>query len=201
MALRKRATVVPAPINVQPSQSFDGNDGQWSTFVVSVGTPPQNFRVLISTQSSETWVISPEGCTTTDVANCQTLRGGQPFNGQAPQGFLSGSSSTWQQAGIYTLDTEKTLNYSGNGLFGYDVVGINGGNSSSSTGGISLPNKVVAAMPAKDYFLGIFGLGIRDTSFSSGAPDAPPSFMVTLKENNQIPSKSYGYTAGAPYRK
>jgi hypothetical protein len=93
------------------------------------------------------------------------------------------------------------LNYSGNGLFGYDVVGINGGNSSSSSGGLSLSNKVVAAIASKSYFLGIFGLGIKPTSFSSGAANSPPSFLSTLKDNNQIPSLSYGYTAGAPYRK
>jgi Eukaryotic aspartyl protease len=199
MSLRKRADVVPAPLVVNPSQSFDGDDGQWSTFVVSVGTPPQNFRVLISTQSSETWVIAPEGCTSTDPSTCQSSRGGEVFNGQAAAGFLTNASSTWKEAGLYTLDIESGLNYSGNGLYGYDVVGLNGGNGSSG-GGLSLPNQVVSGIAAKDFFLGIFGLGVRPTSFSSGAATVP-SFMENLKTNNQIPSLSYGYTAGATYRK
>jgi hypothetical protein len=198
MALRRRATTVPAPLSVQPSQKFDGSDGSWSTFVVSVGTPPQNFRVLPSTQITETWIISPDGCTSSDPSDCQSLRGEDVFNGQPPQGFLTASSSTWKQAGLYNLVAEDNFdNYTGNGLYGYDVLGINGGNSS---GGLSLPNQLVASIATKSFFNGMFGLGAQPVSLSSAASSIS-GFMVNLFNNRQIPSLSYGYTAGAIYRK
>jgi hypothetical protein len=106
-------------------------------------------------------------------------------------------SSTWVDQGLYALDLESALNYNGSGKYGKDVVGLNGGNG--STNGVSLANQLVAGIAAKDYLLGIFGLGIRPTSFSSSSP-AVPSFMQALKTNNLIPSMSYGYTAGAIYR-
>ncbi|KAF2416272.1 acid protease [Tothia fuscella] len=197
MALWKRATTVPAPVVVQPSQSFEGSEGAWSTFNVGVGTPLQYFHVLASTQSSETWVLDPLGCQPSDPTNCPQLRGAQPFNGQQSRGFLFNASNTYKQAGVYSLDLEKNLNYTGNGVYGYDVVALNGGNGSAD--GASLNGQVVASIASKDYFLGMFGLGIRPTSFSSSAASVP-SFIQTIRANNLIPSLSYGFTAGAVYR-
>lgn len=196
-----RRDTAPAPIDVSPSQSFDGVDGQWSTFLVSVGTPPQNFRVLASTQSSETWVISPDGCTSDDPTDCQAKRGGEPFNGQAPKGFLANKSSTWEEAGLYSLDVESDLGLDGAGLYGYDMVGLNGGNKTQNPNGngVTVGDSVVAAVATKDYFLGVLGLGIRPTSFSSSANHAP-SFLDRLKDLKYIPSLSFAYTAGAVYR-
>jgi hypothetical protein len=88
------------------------------------------------------------------------------------------------------------LKYNGSGRYGKDVVALNGGNGSAN--GVSLANQLVAGIAAKDYLLGIFGLGIRPTSFSSSSTPVP-SFMQTLKSNKLIPSLSYGYTAGAKY--
>jgi hypothetical protein len=198
MALWRRASTVPAPFSVQPSQKFDGSDGSWSTFVVSVGTPPQNFRVLPATHISETWVISPDGCIITDPSDCQSARGGDVFNGQAPQGFLTNQSSTWKEAGLYNLAGEDNFaNYTASGIYGYDVVGLNGGNSS---GGISLPNQLVSSIATKAFFNGVLGLGVQPVSLSSAAA-AVTGFMVNLFNDKLIPSLSYGYTAGAVYRK
>jgi hypothetical protein len=197
MSLLKRGSTVPAPVVVNPSQSFEGADGSWSTFNLQVGTPAQSFHILPSTRSSETWVIDPLGCTSEDPSNCPTLRGVQPFNGQASTGFLSNQSSTYTLGGLYALGLEQSLNYSGNGQYGTDVIALNGGNGSS--GGISLSNQVVASIASKDYFLGIFGLGIRPISFSSSAKPVP-SFLQTLKSLDMIPSLSYGYAVGAVYR-
>jgi hypothetical protein len=200
MPFWKRATTLPAPLVVQPSQSFEGADGAWSTFNVAVGTPGQSFHVLASTRSSETWVIDVEGCQTAagDPSNCPQLRGAQPFNGQQSQGFVNSASKTFELAGLYSLDLEQGLNYTGNGTYGYDVVALNGGNG--STDGISLEKQVVGSIATKDYFLGYFGLGIRPTSFSSSSVPVP-SFMDTLKTRKLIPSLSYGFTAGAVYRR
>jgi aspartyl protease len=198
MALARRATVVPAPINVLPAQSFMGDDGKWSTFTVAVGTPPQNFRILPSTQVSETWVILPDGCISSDPADCQTQRGGQPFNGQAPVGFLTNQSSTWEEIGLYSIQTEAALNGSINGVFGSDTVGLNGGNSSSASGGVSLAKQTVGGIAAKDVFLGVLGLSIAPSSFSSAA-NPIQTFLYNLYHDNLIPSLSFGYTAGASY--
>lgn len=199
MAKSRRATVVPAPVNILPSQSFMGDDGKWSTFTVSVGTPPQNFRVLPSTQVSETWVILPDGCIASDPSDCQTQRGGENFNGQSPKGFLSNQSSTWQQLGLYTINTESVLNITGvNGLFGNDTVGLNGGNGSTVGAGLSLAKQTVGGIAAKDYFLGLLGLSIAPSSFSSAANPAQ-TFLTNLFKERLIPSLSYGYTAGASY--
>jgi hypothetical protein len=198
MALSRRATVVPPPHHVLPSQQFMGVDGQWSTFTISVGTPPQNFRILPSTQVSETWVVLPDGCISSDPSDCETQRGATTFNGQAPQGFLSNQSTTWSEIGLYQITTEETLGINANGLFGYDTVGLNGGNGSSTGSGISLAKQTVGGIATKDYFLGLLGLSIAPSSFSSASNPAQ-TFLENLYNDDLIPSPSYGYTAGASY--
>lgn len=198
MSFQKRETTVPAPIVVNPSQSWYGPDGSWSTFRIQVGTPPQSFDVLPSTAGSETWVPLPEGCTTSDPTNCPTLRGIQPFNGLAADGYLTNQSSTWDLTGLYAIALEEELGIFANGQYGTDVVGLNGGNG-SSTNGVSLAGQIVAGVAAKDYLLGGLGLGIQPTSFSSSAPQSQ-SLMRNLRTANLIPSLSYGYTAGASYQ-
>lgn len=188
--------MVPAPINVLPSQAFLGDDGQWSTFTVSVGTPPQKFRVLPSTKGSETWVILPDGCISTDPSDCYTQRGGENFNGSPSKGFLTNQSSTWDQIGLYTINTEKRLDDTASGLFGTDVVGLNGGNGSAN--GVSLDKQTVGGIATKDFFLGILGLSTAPSSFSSAATPAQ-TLLQNLFDNNLIPSMSYAYTAGASY--
>jgi hypothetical protein len=200
MVLRRRATTVPAPYVVNPSEKFEGPDGQWSSFVISVGTPPQDYRVLPSTFSGEAWVIAPEGCDSSDVTDCYNIRGGDPFSGVANKGFQASQSSTWKEVGIYTLDVEKNLGYPGSGLYGQDVLGLNGGNGSSSGVGLSIPGQTIAAIADKSFLLGILGLGTTETAFSNNAAGRLP-LISALKNNNFIPSVSYGYTAGAAYRK
>lgn len=77
------------------------------------------------------------------------------------------------------------------------MLALNGGNGSS--GGVSLAKQVVAGIAAKDYLLGVLGLGIQPTSFSSSSTPVK-TFMEQMKDNKLIPSLSYGYTAGASYQ-
>jgi hypothetical protein len=196
MFLSPRATTVPAPYTVPPSEQFDGNDGAWSTHFINVGTPGQNFRVLVSTTSGETWIPVTDGCTSSDPSNCGDLRGAETFNGVASSGFQVNQSTTFSPLGIYSLDLESKLNYTGNGLYGYDNVGL----GTSQSPGPSLPQQLVAGIADKDYFLGHLGLSILNTSFSSTSEPVVP-FFVNLREQKKIPSLSYGYTAGAVYRK
>jgi hypothetical protein len=57
-----------------------------------------------------------------------------------------------------------------------------------------------SGVPDKDFLFGVFGLGPKPTNFTDGFNDPQPSFMWSLKNQSMIPSISYGYTAGAPYR-
>ncbi|KAG9997143.1 acid protease, partial [Aureobasidium melanogenum] len=189
------ATAIPSPFSFAPSQYWDGNDGSWSSFMVRIGTPPQDFRVFPSTTGQETLIPVPEGCTQDDPANCGSLRGVMPFQGDADTGFLSNASTTWTDIGVYTTDLETNLGINANGAYGFDTVGLQVENS----GGIQQTHQVVAGIADKSFMYGVFGLGPKPSNFSV-LSDPQPSFLTSLRENNTIPSKSYAYTAGASYR-
>ena len=197
MSIRPRASTIPAPYVVPPSQSFDSNDGAWSTFSINVGTPGQDLHVQVSTKSGETWVIVPEGCYPEDGANCPSLRGAQTFNSAASPGFQSNMSSTWSTIGVYSLDLEKELNYTGSGIYGYDRVALG---AASDTSVLSLDKQIIAGVAEMDYYMGHIGLGVQPSSFSSLSQPIN-SFLYQLWNQTKIPSLAYGYTAGAKYRK
>jgi hypothetical protein len=132
-------------------------------------------------------VVLPEGCAADALSNCANLRG-QEFNINA--------SSTWSPNNFYNLELESNLGYTGNGEFGFDTVGL----SWQGSGGPSLTHQVVAGIATTDFWLGTFGLTPRPTNFSN-FNDPQPSFMQTLKNQSMIPSLSWAYNAGAPYRK
>lgn len=184
----------PSPYVFAPSQVFDGNDGRWSSLIVRIGTPEQNFAILPSTTGHETFVPLPDGCTADDPANCADLRGAYPFDGKVATGFQVNASSTWNSIGLYTLDLGGRLGLDGNGLYGLEKVGLQLQNS----GGLALEGQVVAGIATKNFYLGIFGLGPKPSNFTNY--DNPlPSFIRNLKDKRMIPSISYGYTAGAAY--
>lgn len=193
-------TTIPAPISWSPSTYWDGNDGLWNTFLVQVGTPAQDFRILPSTAGQETWLPNPEGCTAADPSNpgyCGYLRGTLPVNGANSSGFQTNQSSTWDLIGLYTLDAQELeLGYSGNGLYGFDTVTLGNGSSSAP---ISQTKQVVASVADPDFWLGVFGLGPKSINFTT-FDDPIQNYMSGLVSSKQIPSLSWGYTAGAHYR-
>ena len=159
----------PAPVAVPASQEFDGNGRPWSSFMVQVGTPPQDVKVLISTASYQTLVVVPEGCTTSDPPNCASSRGGE---------FVSSLSSTWRvnnitANGTFTLDLEGNLGYSGNGDYGFDAVGM----SWQGSGAPSLEQQIVGKIATKEFYLGIFGLDPKPTNFTH-FNDPVPSYII-----------------------
>ena len=173
----------------------DGNDGPWSSFHIHVGTPPQATRVLASTVIGESWVISDNntqgGCLEkVDSDNCPQSRGGL---------INVNKSSTWQDQGIFALGVELNLpDYGGqfdNADYGMDSLGL----GLPISDGITLNNQVVAALATKDFYLGYLGLTSRPTNFT-GFNDPKTSFLSSLKEQDHIPSLSFGYTAGNQYR-
>lgn len=198
MPVEPRATpsTLPTPYVVPPSQKFDGNDGAWSTFKISVGTPGQDFRVHVSTQSGETYVIVPEGCMEGDGENCPNSRGAEVFNSAQSPGFQVNVSSTWSTIGQYDVSLESKLNYSAQGIFGYDKVTLGPAADKSS---LSLDHQVVAGIAELNYYMGHIPLGVPDSSFSS-LSQSIDSFMYQLRNGSKIPSLSFGYTAGAKYR-
>ncbi|KAL8822800.1 MAG: hypothetical protein Q9191_006468 [Dirinaria sp. TL-2023a] len=169
----------------------DGNDGPWSSFVIRVGTPAQVLRVLASTTVPETWIVSNQGCLTTDPTNCADSRG-NIFNVNA--------SSTWQDHGYFALGVEMNLPYTSNyddGEYGFDTLGL--GYPGSGSNATTLPHQVIASIATKDFYLGNLGLTPRPVNLTN-LDNPSPSYLSSLKTSNQIPSLSYGYNAGAQYR-
>lgn len=162
-------------------------DGSWSTFTLRVGTPQQFVRTYVSFASYQTWVVLPQGCdAATNEQSCSNARGWL---------FNESASTTWDDIGIYSLWIERNLDYTGDAEYGYDTVGLGG----VGEGGPTIENTTVGGLAVTDYYLGIFGINPKPTNFSS-FNDPSPSYMTLLKEQNYIPSVSFGYTAGAPYR-
>jgi hypothetical protein len=85
VATRREAK--PSPFSWSPDNGWEGNDGTWSTFIIRVGTPDQDFRVMISTAGQEVWVPVPQGCLPQDPSNCGDLRGVLPFQSHPSSGF------------------------------------------------------------------------------------------------------------------
>lgn len=189
--LAKRAQTLPAPISVPATQSFDGNDGPWSSFPIQIGTPPQTVKVLPSTKGSQTWAVLPQGCTPSDPVNCTLARGGV---------YQPNSSSTWSQnqgasGGLFPLLLETNLDQNGTGLYGYDTVVLGGQGSN----GPSLTQQVVAGIATKAFDLGIFGLSPNAVTLPQ-TNNLLPDYMLALNKSNLIPSLSWSYTAGNQYR-
>lgn len=189
--LRARAEDPPSPFVVEPSQHWDGNDGSWSSFYIRVGEPEQKFRIFPATNAQETWIPMPEGCSSTDPPDCGARRGVELFQNEKSNGFQTNKSSTWTLIGLYDLAIEDKLGFSGVARYGFDTVGLGESNP-------WLAEQLVGGVATKDFYLGIFGLGPKPAEFT-GSPI--PSYMKTLKDRNLIPSLSFGYTAGAYYRK
>ncbi|KAJ4297690.1 hypothetical protein N0V90_005584 [Kalmusia sp. IMI 367209] len=161
--------MVATPIDFAPTQDFIGNDGSWSSFAVSVGTPYQDFRVFPATSSQETWVPVPEACQYSNNTVCISSRGA--FNHL----FQTNASTTWKEIGLYDLTLEKELGYQGNGIYGTDMVSL----ELSSTSPVKLENQIVAGIATNDFYVGLFGLGPRPVNFSNMEYPVP-SFLGTL---------------------
>ncbi|CAI6335884.1 unnamed protein product [Periconia digitata] len=189
-------TGVPAPLSLQPAEAWVGNDGSWSGFVVQVGTPPQNFTVLPATSGQHTYVPSADDCQRTNLTDCGSSRGVSPFANQPSPGFQTNASSTWDLIGIYELGINSRLGYSGGAVSGYETLNF----------GTEVPNgrqpsdkQVVTSYVSQDLWIGTLGLGYAQMTFR--ANERVNSTLVSMQQENLIPSQSFGYTAGASYRK
>ncbi|KAF2873134.1 aspartic peptidase domain-containing protein [Massariosphaeria phaeospora] len=197
MTLAPRQSPSPSPYVVPPSKKFDGNDGSWSTFKISVGSPGQDFRVLASTKGGETYLVKSGGCLEgIDPEDCPNLRGAEIFNSAQNPGFQVNVSSSWSTIGQYGADLEDRLNYTSDAMFGFDKVSLG---PAADSRALSLDHQVVAGVEDFDYFMGHIPLGVPDGSFSS-LSQSIDSFLYQLRNGTMIPSLSFAYTAGAKYR-
>ncbi|MCJ1307428.1 hypothetical protein MMC25_001074 [Agyrium rufum] len=177
----------PAPIVVPASGLFEGNDGNWSTFNVSIGSPPQIVRLLPSTTIQEIFAISSSQCAISSPKNCTSLRGGL---------FNEANSTTWQMLAALGFAFEGTLYGNGDsvtGDFGLDEIGIEGTTSKS---------QYIGSINGTSNIFGLGNIGLLDQTLGTGVPNTPPqaSFISALKNDGSIPTKGYGYTAGAAYQ-
>ncbi|KAF2419597.1 acid protease [Tothia fuscella] len=186
--LPRAGKTIVAPIAFTPAQNWEGIDGSWNTFALRTGSPEQQVRVLISTASQQTWVVDPRGCPDDTPTNntCAESRG-TTFNLE--------TSKTWKSQGLYDLWIESNLGLTGNAEYGFDTVGL----GYPGEGGLALEGQIVGALAVKDFYFGHFGINPKPTNFTNFT-DQSPSFMTTLRRKNLIPSVSWGYTAGVPYR-
>ena len=136
-------------------------------------------------------MVAPQGCGPDDAANCTQARGGE---------YDDSKSSTWNVKGIYQLGVEANLGYTGNainGSYGYDTIGLLG---LPGTANITVTHQVIAGVITEVFYVGSLGLSSQAINFTSSS-DTSPSLLTSLKNEKLIPSLSYGYTAGASYRK
>lgn len=181
---------VPAALSIGPSQYWDGIDGPWSSFPITVGSGAvegeQQVRVMISTAATAVWTISAEGCPDFYGSDCEDSRGFL---------FNPNVSQSWTPNSIYQTGLEENLGMDSSGPTGYEVATLGWPGSVGAT----YEHAAVWNLADSTYWLGVFGLNPRPTNFTSFT-DPNPSFLETIFEQNTIPSKAYGYTAGAQYK-
>lgn len=168
-----------------------GNDGAWSPFLVKVGTPPTPLRLLASTEIPETLVVVSIDCQGAAL-NCSDARGGI---------FDLDGSRTWSnksgEKSFFNIISEvKLLQSDVNALYGFDTVQIGSPGGSNAT----VEQQVVAGIAAPELYVGSLGLHNRDVLFQADQ-QGQKSFISRLSRTKQIPSLSYGFFAGASYRK
>lgn len=185
------------PIVFSPSQDFNGNNGNWSSFILRVGSPEQDFRVLPSPATGVVFVPDTTGCLLSDneAYDCASHRG--VVNASYQSGFQANISTTWESLGTFEVGISTNLGFNAGAHYGRDNVGL----MFQYSGGPTLPGQVVGSIINKrPFFVGFFGLSPKSFNFTN-LDNPHPSYMTSLRENRQIPSISYGYTAGAHYSK
>ena len=153
-----------------------------------MGNPPQQVYVVPSTLVPVSWVVSTAACGLDQPSNCDDTRGGL---------FDQGNSKTWENVtnpNYLSLGVESSLGYQSDdgGYFGFDSIILG-----AAQGGISVDKSVVAAITTTDSYTGVLGLAARNVTV--GNDTSTLSLLASLRNSTQIPSLSYGYTAGAFY--
>jgi hypothetical protein len=111
---------------------------------------------------------------------CRQLRGGL---------FEVNASSTFAALGDYDLGLAPQLGLDSSAYYGLDELSFDPDTSEAQ--------QVVAIVNSTNYWTGSLGLGMDNTTLGSKTAS---SLLSSLFQDGKIPSQSFGYTAGAPYR-
>jgi hypothetical protein len=112
--------------------------------------------------------------------------------------FNSTISSTWKPLGLFTLGADSQLGNTGQAQYGFDALTF-------GTTGVVLPSAIIGSftgigpVTGAQYITGMFGLGVTPGNFTTAVSTPAINGLVALQDG--IPSYTYGYTAGATYRK
>jgi hypothetical protein len=185
-------------------------DGVWSTFNLIVGNntaQEQHFRVVPSTLSLATWLPANDTCDIApDVTSCVRSRGIGLRGGNQSTGYLPGYSDSYLPLSVTTIDIGELVSIddlygaeykSSLGTAGLDVVSV-----LDSDGGTKISANLLTSVYADNslyFILSTLGLGVGTWKGQSGLD--VPSLMEVLASQGSISSRSWGYTAGAVYRK
>lgn len=94
------------------------------------------------------------------------------------------------------LPVNLRLGLSGNAYYGFDVVRLGG---TFNPGLPTLKNQLIAGIADNDFWIGSLGLSPTAFNFSS-LNDPVPSLLGSLRNARLVPSTTWAYTAGMPYR-
>jgi len=138
-------------------------------------------------------VVSPPLCSTNETGAIADSICIESWGGL----FNSSQSETWHNLGDYTIGLEANLDYNNSGTYGLDSISLG---FSNAAGLPTLGSQVVVGIATDDYDMGVFGLGVHGTDLITYNA-TKPTYLTALKDTGLIPSLSWGYTAGAKYRK
>ena len=166
---------MPEPLVLTPSGQWEEHHGNWSSYSLGVGTPPQPIRFLPA--------LSGSGITVPTRGHGNQCTG---WSCRLPRArFTCNESQTWNEYPV--------LNNAA--FFGLDTVRLT--TQAEITSSVKVDRQVVTAIASEEIELGSFGIG-PSSRFSRGRPDEV-GLLSSLKNQELVPSLSYGYTAGQSY--
>jgi hypothetical protein len=186
--------------------SWDGIDGAWNTFSVRIGSQQEKTSLLVSTANQQIWVVNSQACTPNAMRNLPNAVWGmseKECGSSRGHLFNTSQSSTWYETGYFDLHVSPTppTDRGVYGLFGVETVGLvlldqdDGPVAHNMTIG-TIGTQSTLATP--EFWLGHIGLQTKPSEFFR--QPSQPSYITGLFEAQDIPSQSFGYTAGAQYR-
>jgi hypothetical protein len=209
----KRKTTIPLAVPIKVSGEYSGNDGNWSTFQINVGSPAQSFNALVSLSSVSTWLAIPLGCDkspgdTSFPANCAQLRGAS--SGLGWNSSLSTTKSDQEDLNLTVspfLDiewfrpspdynyTSDTSDLSTGSEFLTDQIAFSTDTSPSVS--ITATNAPIFGVTDLTFWVDTIGVGFGSIQVPNSVNVS--SLLQSMAAASQIPSISVGYTAGAYY--
>jgi hypothetical protein len=119
--LNSRSLPSPKPLVVSGSTSWYGNDGNWSTIPIYVGSSKQEFQMLVSITSANTSIPFSDFCSQSNITNCGLDRGVSHSDG-----FLPANSTTWNASPTQWqgFDTVDLSHFGGPSLDQQPILGI-----------------------------------------------------------------------------